>query len=1433
MKNMREDADPVLYKIKKNKGNTKWSYNTSCPNQQMRQPYIINKEDIESFDPKAISGYMKYRNNYYICPRIWDYQAIKPINVDDFIKNEFKSPYTNGMVLDPERRGKQLMNSKYNVIIRKPSSQTNSYWENEKIEKDWPKLLKGTGTEAYPGLMSGKGHPQKLCYPCCFKAKPRDFDETKRGKELQQFTKPYGTYGKDTSCVVDKDRTQDLDNIKTEEANPSPDIKNNLGCVNQNYIIGTNIKLDNCRYGLLPDYIDVLLNNHQDIFLNNKKNTLNPLSNLFLRKGVKFIKTGNFLHTIAMIKNISIGVLRNIIFKSITPEIFMTLNNGDLISIYASNDLLPNTKRKHTLFSNFINDNLIIRKIFNISIKDINKLKYDDITKLDNKEYVNKVKHIIIVYKLFTSYHNFMRGLYDDNEIINYKHFLDLISRKNDNLFSYGVNILIFNNKNKNLVCNPYLMKTNDIIILLKEGAHQFTPIYNVRVNSNSNIVGNYGDFRIYKFINIDKKTISYLKTKNINVNILEETQNRSSKIFNLLNIHNEYCNIQINSKTYFTIKYKLTTTYIKGQIITNTPKVQFLLLAKNYILPIQPISIIQNFGIFFLDDIMKLTSSNIVTLWKYYENINDNLGDDLGYKPIKLITYNKQMDTDNKLICGIMFKNNLILPVNNIKYDVDVISKLGDIEIEDRFLYHDEFIGFQFDKNYMSGNITELLAKDYIYQQFKYDFSYYINEYENKKYKKELNSLIKNPKYALNLQLIKYQELIINMMKSIVSDKLKNIVQIDDGLYIGVCYKYNNKDSCNKNILCNYDKTSKKCKLNMNNNYLLLFAYLLANDLINSKVEREQLMNGIYIPTPYLSKQIYSNDNDIIIDGENIKTIDTRFIGKYRKEYPIINFEKTGNIFMIDKDMIKQLTKKEADFNNMRKLSILNLKKITKNIIDVGMEYLLNEKNIYSTIFDKNSKLDKSMGANKCIFPFFNVKTLKLEYNCVPNSEDDHQFVCPVNINNFRKPLKFGYCPENPNITNKRENVVPISTSSNKQNKNYYNGTCKFPYYNNKTKQLQYECEDDTIQYKKENHDIKVCPIEFNKNILDVNKIPIAATSFKNIWDKKWKYNNFYKENTFKFNNDFLNVKKYGFCQPPNRLKEYLNTQKYQILTLENYNENNCLNTPSKGGYTKLELFVFGMNELKIPFTKMIETYNIKNNKLIILQKNELCSIINERYNNIKKLYEENKYIYTNLQKCMLSPLNGGKTLKELRQIAIKHYNLKNQTINNMNKEKLCNKLYNIYLKSLENEIYNHYSDNSNNNSNNNSNSNNNNNDNNNSNNNANNNNDNNNNNNNANKTKTKKLKKSHNKKSHKMTRTYDKDIKNCKKSPQRGAYTLKNLKELAVNKFKLNISGLSKNRICDMIEQKLNLYNKYSVKSNEIIDLNDNPITKTKLFD
>ena len=70
--------------------------------------YILSKEEFENIDDKdAINGYIKYRNNYYICPRIWDAVAEKPISVEDFIANGNRSPYTNGKAIPYNKRNKQ------------------------------------------------------------------------------------------------------------------------------------------------------------------------------------------------------------------------------------------------------------------------------------------------------------------------------------------------------------------------------------------------------------------------------------------------------------------------------------------------------------------------------------------------------------------------------------------------------------------------------------------------------------------------------------------------------------------------------------------------------------------------------------------------------------------------------------------------------------------------------------------------------------------------------------------------------------------------------------------------------------------------------------------------------------------------------------------------------------------------------------------------------------------------------------------------------------------------------------------------------------------------------------------------------------------------------------------------------------------------------
>ena len=60
--------------------------------------------------------------------------------------------------------------------------------------------------------------------------------------------------------------------------------------------------------------------------------------------------------------------------------------------------------------------------------------------------------------------------------------------------------------------------------------------------------------------------------------------------------------------------------------------------------------------------------------------------------------------------------------------------------------------------------------------------------------------------------------------------------------------------------------------------------------------------------------------------------------------------------------------------------------------------------------------------------------------------------------------------------------------------------------------------------------------------------------------------------------------------------------------ITLENYIPNNCSGTitPSKGGYKRHQLFNFGKNVLKIPYTQLTKPSGEP------LQKPELCRIIN-----------------------------------------------------------------------------------------------------------------------------------------------------------------------------------------------------------------------------
>ena len=115
---MRKLFDKDLYEPE-NKGDTQYVYDRTCPSTKARHPFIVSKEQLDSFKPGSITGYMKYRGNYYICPRIWDAKANKPITVEDFLNNNMKSPYTGGLPVYLFYPKPNVINDKYNVIIRK------------------------------------------------------------------------------------------------------------------------------------------------------------------------------------------------------------------------------------------------------------------------------------------------------------------------------------------------------------------------------------------------------------------------------------------------------------------------------------------------------------------------------------------------------------------------------------------------------------------------------------------------------------------------------------------------------------------------------------------------------------------------------------------------------------------------------------------------------------------------------------------------------------------------------------------------------------------------------------------------------------------------------------------------------------------------------------------------------------------------------------------------------------------------------------------------------------------------------------------------------------------------------------------------------------------------------------------------------------------
>ena len=560
MQEMRKFYDPDLYEpVVKGKPSDYNYEHASCPDTPKRQPFIITKDKLKEIDPESITGYMRYNNNYYICPRIWDAKVDKPISVRKFIENGLKSPYTNGLpVLKSPQKNE--ISDKYSVIIRKPTTQT--YWSDPTKHQDWPEILKKTEKEAYPGLANGNKHPNKVCVPCCFKMKPNDLDTTKT--ELQQFLKVSGS----ATCQYHGEPES------SPGAGDFPD-KNKLGmgaagmakgdkpietfCKNEEYISNAGTRLKTCRIGLLPEELNILLNNSQELFLKQNDTAIDNNANFFVRRGINESHVTNILDTFSAIFEMKLERLLNIIYNKLTPIDFLELNNGELVDIFCSAGEYPIDGKDREKFIKFLGLYPDLLEYLNADIRDV--LDY-----LENREisigqigakYSNDKHQIItntrLLYRIYSGYYNYLAYLVSPNEIKNYRHVIQIFSRPRSWLIKQGANILIFDKSSSQIKClDNFNYKTDRIIILIEEAPNYFVPVFHIQSRYNQ-IQSPVGIIKLDETLNLsDSAAAAIAKKRPLQQKLIDASKDRLSSIIRLLYIQAGLCNYNM---TYYHTK--------------------------------------------------------------------------------------------------------------------------------------------------------------------------------------------------------------------------------------------------------------------------------------------------------------------------------------------------------------------------------------------------------------------------------------------------------------------------------------------------------------------------------------------------------------------------------------------------------------------------------------------------------------------------------------------------------------------------------------------------------------------------------------------------------------------------------------------------------------------------------------------------------------
>ncbi len=720
-----EKRDPALFEISSNDPKFK-AYSRMCPSNVRRQPVILTEKEKAKIDKEHPGSYdhaIKYGSDpnkqfYYICPRYW---CLK-----------------DNTSLTEEEVEKGVCGGRDAIIPQNASKVPAGKYIYEFNAKREHKNADGSYLQHSPGFLSSKKHPNRLCLPCCFKN--WDAPEQKR-------------------------RRNDCAQNESDKPTKPPPLKRSNSVNVDDYIKDeTKFPLESNRWGYLPSIL-------QDFLKVNKKecnsNTANlkPFTECLLRHGVELNKNQSFVACLADLyvyyqkSNVipTVSEMKRIIINAVDLDIFLNVNNGNLIQIFASD----------------IDDSIDIQ---NYNTADIYKA-----IDTSNKEHVEFLKSAIAAYKNFTAY------LSDDTVKIDYSYLWDIVCMKNPKLFPAGLNLVIMEIGQQDI--------TNDVKLICP--SNHYSRIY-YEARKSSFLIMKQGDYYepIYMYqdmetqVRVHKTFNEYASTLPPNLKIVLST------IKNYINNHCKplpsmprvYRFVENNGlDTIISEVLKVSSARIINLVMNYNSKIIGLNAVvdgiKGYV-PCYPSGIESiDIPIKFIDD---------RDIWNNYEQtcgflaLLSKKNSNIRCKPLLKVV-------DEELVVGVITETNqfiqLIQPEMPINDGLDTVNESNYLLTDKEIILNKEI------DNDRLMYVKKIKLEKNFYDVFRNSLRIELNKYENRKIREEIMKLINNQA----VDYYKKMESVISILHSI----LDNIVDFTE-YNNEILYEIDRVTTCVTSVDCN-----------------------------------------------------------------------------------------------------------------------------------------------------------------------------------------------------------------------------------------------------------------------------------------------------------------------------------------------------------------------------------------------------------------------------------------------------------------------------------------------------------------------------------------------------------------------------------------------------------------------------------------------------